>query len=79
MAYCSRYVSNNLGDDPESPKDAKMSPPLVNTEAKPFNNSVQPRRRIAVSANNVWKQYGTGKGATPVLQNLNMTVPEGTM
>ena len=78
-----RYVNNNLGEDPEAQlreTSPAMSPPLANTEAKPSNTvSMLPPRRIAVAIKSAWKQYGSGKKATPVLQNLSMTVPEGTM
>lgn len=58
-----------------------MSPPLANAEAKPSNTVMEPPRRIAISVQGAWKQYGSGKGlkVTPVLQGLNMTVREGTM
>jgi hypothetical protein len=86
VLICFRY-NKNLGEDPESVissplsiRDIAMSPPLVSSEAKPSNTMpVSPPRRIAVSVQGAWKQYGSGKKGTPVLQNLNMTVPEGTM
>ncbi|XP_021960922.1 ABC transporter G family member 20 isoform X3 [Folsomia candida] len=58
-----------------------MSPPLANAEAKPSNTVMEPPRRIAISVQGAWKQYGSGKGlkVTPVLQGLNMTVREGTI
>lgn len=59
-----------------------MSPPLANTEVKPSNTVVAasgPPRRTAVAVKGAWKQYGSGKRTTPVLQNLDMTVPEGTI
>ncbi|CAG7829425.1 unnamed protein product [Allacma fusca] len=75
-----RYVNNNLGEDQEPPRE-NMSPPLANTEAKPSNTLVaaNPPRRTAVLVTGAWKQYGSGKRTTPVLQNLTMTVPEGTI
>lgn len=76
-----RYVNNNLGEDPEAPPSVRenMSPPLANTDAKPSNTTLvaSPPRRAAVLVRGAYKQYG--KRSAPVLQNLNMTVPEGTM
>lgn len=74
-------MNNNLGEDSsESTNPPAMSPPLVNSETKPTNTlAVLPPRRVAVAVQGAWKQYGSGHHATPVLQNLNMIVPEGTM
>lgn len=86
------FVNNNLGyfGSPDRSLtcsstliDATMSPPLANTDSKPSNtlHADPPSRRIAISVEDAWKQYGNGGGkkVTPVLQGLNMTVREGTM
>lgn len=69
--------ANNMQNNTDTGVDMTIPPnPAL---ATPGLNNPAWNRQQAVSVRNAFKSYGSSKNPNHILQNLNMTVPKGSM